>query len=120
MQTTSGARVVPATSSGPTIINLDAHVNKTMLYFKPKHRVNDLPYPEWLLKDTLAIEEMFWKNGWSYRATFTRPFNLEMLNQILLDFKWKTCVCLNTSTIEENQACTELEGHVVTKLIYKR
>ena len=43
-----------------------------------------------------------------------------MLNQILLDFKWKTCVCLNTSTIEENQACTELEGHVVTKLIYKR
>jgi|LakMenE29Apr09ns_1017244.scaffolds.fasta_scaffold00436_5 hypothetical protein len=105
---------------GPTIINLDAHVNKTRLYFKPKHKRIDLAYPEWLLNDTLAIEEIFWENGWSYRATFSRPFNLEMLNQILLNFKWKTCVCLDTRTIEEDNICPELHGHVVTKLIYKR
>ena len=120
-------------SASPTIINLDALVNRRTLYFTPVNKIEDLPYPEWLLVHTLAIEEIFWPDGWTYVATFSRPFNLDMLNQIMLNFRWKACLCRPTTTradgtIEHAQRCPDMwqpghasiDGPFQTNIIFRK
>ena len=111
--------------STPTIINLDALVNRQTLYFTPVDHFADLPYPEWLLRDTLSIAELFWSDGWTYQAIFSRPFNLEMLNMTMLNFRWKACLCRPTSTrsdgmVDHVQTCPVLDGALKTVVVFQK